>query len=469
MTKKAVYIFPSNTIEPLTSLGKIPLISYQIALPAHLNDIIIITDGNTKLLEDYLLCAHPDKKILAIKSASRLRNIPAYSQEIINLTDQPSTSFYIIFGNYFLNSFLSTDDNNWVSESIIHVLDHQSFWTRLKKQKRLDKAVADYKKVKMDCLDLSNPKILSQVRDYLKNDTDQEYDFSKPEEAIYFPGNRVVKYFQDEKIIKTRAARTKFLNGLTPVLDRVGLNYYSYQNVPGKTIYESLSSGITIRFLHWCSSRLWDAQKPRLTHQQALNFFQACAKFYKIKTEERINHYWNSVPHQDRPSRVNGKLTPILNELINLVDWDYLCQGTPVRFHGDLQFDNVLFSPGRNPEFILLDWRQDFAGLIEYGDIYYDLAKLYGGLIVPYNSIKKNEFSFSQVGSNVEISLQPPPCLRLARQEFQEFINAKEYDKKKIQLLTGIIFINMSPLHHEPFNYFLHHLGKLMLAQVLHA
>ena len=152
-----------------------------------------------------------------------------------------------------------------------------------------------------------------------------------------------------------------------------------------------------------------------------------------------------------------------------MVDWDYLCQGTPVRFHGDLQFDNVLFSPGRNPEFILLDWRQDFAGLIEYGDIYYDLAKLYGGLIVPYNSIKKNEFSFSQVGSNVEISLQPPPCLRLARQEFQEFINAKEYDKKKIQLLTGIIFINMSPLHHEPFNYFLHHLGKLMLAQVLHA
>ena len=26
---------------------------------------------------------------------------------------------------------------------------------------------------------------------------------------------------------------------------------------------------------------------------------------------------------------------------------------------------------------LLLDWRQDFGGKIEYGDIYYDLAKLY--------------------------------------------------------------------------------------------
>ena len=28
---------------------------------------------------------------------------------------------------------------------------------------------------------------------------------------------------------------------------------------------------------------------------------------------------------------------------------------------------------------IFLDWRQNFGGIINYGDIYYDLAKLYHG------------------------------------------------------------------------------------------
>ena len=54
-----------------------------------------------------------------------------------------------------------------------------------------------------------------------------------------------------------------------------------------------------------------------------------------------------------------------------------------------------------NGEFRILDWRQDFAGLIEYGDIYYDLAKLYGGMNLSYQAIKDNKFSFEMTSNEV--------------------------------------------------------------------
>ena len=40
--------------------------------------------------------------------------------------------------------------------------------------------------------------------------------------------------------------------------------------------------------------------------------------------------------------------------------------------------------------FSLIDWRSDFAGKLKYGDKYYDLAKLYGGLLMDYSKIKMN-------------------------------------------------------------------------------
>ena len=44
----------------------------------------------------------------------------------------------------------------------------------------------------------------------------------------------------------------------------------------------------------------------------------------------------------------------------------------PVNFHGDLHFENIIANKNK---FTLLDWREDFSGLKNYGDLYYDLAK----------------------------------------------------------------------------------------------
>ena len=38
------------------------------------------------------------------------------------------------------------------------------------------------------------------------------------------------------------------------------------------------------------------------------------------------------------------------------------------------------------------------------GDLYYDLAKLYGGMTISYQLIKKGEFTFDMSGSRVYYS-----------------------------------------------------------------
>ena len=67
-----------------------------------------------------------------------------------------------------------------------------------------------------------------------------------------------------------------------------------------------------------------------------------------------------------------------------------LNDGIPTNFHGDLHFENIL---KYKKKIVLLDWREDFSGINNYGDIYYDLAKINHGLIIDHGIIKSSKFS----------------------------------------------------------------------------
>ena len=78
---------------------------------------------------------------------------------------------------------------------------------------------------------------------------------------------------------------------------------------------------------------------------------------------------------------------PKISEVLKLVDWNWLSDGKPSRFHGDLHFENILLS--ESGKFCLIDWRQDFEGLFDYGDLYYDLAKPMHGFIISHGIITR--------------------------------------------------------------------------------
>ena len=90
-------------------------------------------------------------------------------------------------------------------------------------------------------------------------------------------------------------------------------------------------------------------------------------------------------------------------------------------FHGDLQFDNILYDQ-INKKFFYIDWRDSFADNTNGGDIYYDLAKLYGGLIFNYFEIKtKQIFEFEKGDLIVNLSINLSDSLLKFKKKFMRF------------------------------------------------
>ncbi len=298
-----------------------------------------------------------------------------------------------------------------------------------------------------------------------------KFDFSKGkgDEFLYFVNGRVIKFFADEKIVTNRYERAhNSLKGLCPELESKKGNFYSYKKVDGQTLYSVLNRQTVKDFLHWSKKNLW--KRVELTDSEKQNFFVACREFYVNKTMVRLKSFYDRTGIEDGATHVNGLSVPSLKELFDKLDWDYLTNGTPSNFHGDLQFDNVLVTRdavSNLEKFILLDWRQDFAGLLKVGDLYYDLAKLYGGTLISYQLIKEGLFSFDMSGASVYYNYHLKNDLVEAKDEYEAFIESNDFDLKKIKIITALIFLNMSPLHKDPFGLMLYFMGKSMLHKLL--
>ena len=297
-----------------------------------------------------------------------------------------------------------------------------------------------------------------------------KFDFSKEDEFLYFVNDRVIKFFADPTITQRRHYRaTNGLRGLSPQLEGYRGNFYSYRMVPGQTVYSALNPKVLEDFLSWAQSDLWKGFE--LTQEQMQEFNAACFDFYHTKTKKRLKMFADKMGAVEESRFINDMPVPSTAELLDKVDWPYITEGVPSNYHGDLQFDNVLITRGgtNKNNFLLLDWRQDFANLKDVGDLYYDLAKLYGGLVISYPLIKEGMFSATQSGERMYYSFFVKSDLHEAREHYEQFLLQQEYDLRKIKMLTSLIFLNMSPLHNGPFDVLLHGLGRSMLYKALKA
>jgi aminoglycoside phosphotransferase (APT) family kinase protein len=190
-------------------------------------------------------------------------------------------------------------------------------------------------------------------------------------------------------------------------------------------------------------------------------------KFYKDKTYKRIEQYFEIFNNCDSDREViNGTSVPSIYELLDEIDWNWISDGVPVRFHGDLHFENILVSEKNNYNilpFILLDWRQDFCGELEYGDVYYDLAKLMHGLIISHEIINKNLYNFDRSMNEIKYDFLRKNINIDCEEIFLEYLEKWGYDVKKVKVMTALIFLNIAKFHHYPYSHLLFYLGKNLL------
>ena len=284
----------------------------------------------------------------------------------------------------------------------------------------------------------------------------QKFDFTKKDEVTYICNQRVVKWWLDDSIAKKKY--DKVISNPTVFPDNCSYsgNFIGYDYFPGKTLYEYNDSAKFNDLLIWLHKNVWKISNEDITKE--------AVEFYKTKTLARIGKLLEKYPKLDDITYVDGVKVEHYEYYLNNIDWDYLTTNNLVGFlHGDLQFDNIIIDD--RGMFKIIDWRHEFAGLVTVGDIYYDLAKMAGGLIINYANIKNHNFDIEINANTVTLSIPNVNHITVYQQQLKKYIVDNGLDCKKVQQLIPIIFWNMSPLHTAPFDIFLWYLGIKLFAE----
>jgi len=370
--------------------------------------------------------------------------------------------------NFFLEKNFNKNRNNKIYIGIAGIKDYENFWKSMEIDKKqsvpqgevfgLNNLKKKIKALKFSWFDVGNTDDYIKLKKKVKS---KKNILEKDGEKIWFANNKVIKYFENKSLISKRVQRAKILKNFVPKIIDYKKNMYSYKIVKGKIFSEIESTKIFSDLLSHIN--FFHSKAPP---KKKAKYNKICKNFYKKKTIMRIADFEKKFKIKDNSISLNKVKTKKIRDLLKLIDWKKLTKGKYSNFHGDLHFENILYSKIKK-KFTFLDWRQDFGGNLKYGDIYYDLSKLMHGLIVSHNSIQKNLYSINWSKRNISFSIFIPKKYKKYLSIYKKWIIHNKYDYKKIIILTALIYLNIASLHHYPYSLFLFALGKKILTDIL--
>ena len=351
----------------------------------------------------------------------------------------------------FLGTSTEGYDNAFIG--LASIWDYEIFWSELESNIKNGEIVTafansnkypSFKAKHLKWLDTGNLDDLSRTREYFK---DQPISLYKVTDEITYKENKFIKFNPDNTFIKNKATRAALLKELIPSGFENTEHFISYNWEAGSTLYEFDSVTLYKTFLEEFSQIIDRADKS----EGSVDLFH---KFYIEKTLHRREKFLSrfGTRYFTDKYEVNGTKYDSFENILSKVDMSSLYSSTVYTlFHGDLQFDNIIYNP-ETEKFTYIDWRESFGGSASAGDIYYDLAKLYGGSIIPYNLMKnKDSVNLSEGSTIVKYSYKVTDSLQHFKGDYEKWLTANGYDLSKVKLITALIFLNMSPLHDEKF------------------
>jgi len=451
-------------------------------------EIIIATGYKSEQVVEYCKAAHPDRlfTFVDVGEYEGKGTGPGYS--LLKCKEYLQRPFYFITGDCLIKDELPQLDCNWlglyptsipeiyssakldkkfnITEFInknkdgynyafiglCGVLDFNLFWSELESNigetGEMVSAFYNIKKYKAKgkILDWYDIGTIENYIKALKTFKSEKFGIPKTNgQFLYKINNRCIKIFQDD--VKNKIHRAKNLKGYIPDLIYKGKNIFAYNWVDGSTLYDSPESD-QIKFIEWIGSEI-DSNKEKF------KFDKPCRKFYYDKTMSRIKNYiGDDYEKLNTEYTINDTKYKSVQYYLDKIEWEILydsCIPTKI-FHGDLQFDNVIKT---KEDFKFIDWRDDFGGSKDFGDAYYDLAKLYGGICMNYSFMKDEQnYTYIKDNFNIKYTYQNSNNKTL-RKEFYKMVQKYGFDFKKIKLLTALIYLNMSPLHEKNFDHLL--------------
>jgi choline kinase len=287
-----------------------------------------------------------------------------------------------------------------------------------------------------------------------------ENSFVKPDEIFYHDNNKVIKYFTNKEHVTSRVNRANAnLNCMPSQIKEAG-NFLIHNYAPGDIIYNQYTPELFEKMINWCSNKLWKPAPD--VYNKEIN----CKKFYYDKTLERVEQFRIKYSNWSECRVVNNVNVDTIDNYLSKIDWDWLFNTTSWCFvHGDLHFDNTIYN-SKTDQFTAIDWRTDFAGQL-YGDLYYDLAKLLGGLWLNYRSVKAGKIEYTENSDTATITVPSINNVEVYEKMLQKWTIDNNLDWNKVKTLVPIIYLNMAPLHEPPFDKFLIALAQLHFSKIL--
>jgi NDP-sugar pyrophosphorylase family protein len=288
-----------------------------------------------------------------------------------------------------------------------------------------------------------------------------ENSFVKPDELFYHDNGKVIKYFSKEDHVNSRVDRALANPSCTPTNIKAVGNFLIHEWAPGDIMYNQLTPMMFTKMLDWCEHNIWI--KPELI--DTTENYTACQKFYKDKTLERIDQFRVKYNEWSECCVVNRREVDSIDTYLSRVNWDWLCKTSKWCWvHGDLHFDNMVYDTATD-KFTAIDWRTDFAGGI-YGDMYYDLAKMLGGIWLNYRAVKNNELGYTELSDYATLTIPSVDDPKTYEDILRSWVVRNGLDWVKVKTLVPIIYLNMSPLHEAPFDKFLVALAQLHFSKL---
>tara|TARA_B100000902_G_scaffold394946_1_gene452378 strand:- start:20871 stop:22472 length:1602 start_codon:yes stop_codon:yes gene_type:complete len=370
--------------------------------------------------------------------------------------------------HFFLEKNFKKKKDNKIYIGIAGIKNYKTFWKLMENNKKksipsgevfgLSNLQTRIKARKFKWLDAGNTVDYLKIKKKIKS---KKNILEKGGEKIWFVENKVIKYFKDKSLISKRVKRASILKKFVPKIIEHKKNMYSYRMEEGKVFSEVKSNKVFINLLSHIK------RFHKTTHQvNKKKYDKICEIFYKKKTTQRIIDFEKKFKIKDSCASLNSVKTRKIRDILKLINWKDLVRGKYSNFHGDLHFENILYSR-KNKKFIFLDWRQDFGGNLKYGDIYYDLAKLMHGLIVSHKQVQNNNYKINWRKKNINFSIKSEKIYKKYIFNYKKWILKNNFDLQRINILTGLIYLNIAALHHYPYSLFLYAAGKKILTDIV--
>ncbi len=237
-----------------------------------------------------------------------------------------------------------------------------------------------------------------------------------------------------------------------PDQTHITMEYYGYPTLSELLVFENLRPRVWYRIFDHLYQIIQRMMKYTIEADE-----YSFDYMYNRRVEDRINEIKEtsgplaSLVTCKKPLIINGNSCANFYDIWPLIKDELNCLYNAQKFcvmHGDLCFSNILYDL-TNGISKFIDPRGSFGRKGCYGDIRYDIAKLYHSIHGSYDYITNDLFRLVCHDNSIEFEVFHNQNMADIKGSFDTIFFNNLFNKREILLLEGMLFVTMGIFHQD--------------------